>query len=394
MLSLSRKICIFGNFGGSNIGNEGSLEAMMTFLRRARPDAEIVCICSEPESIKRDYNIAAHHMRVPRVRGASLLGKLRARIADLALAVRTVRGFDALIVPGTGILDDFGEPPQGMPLTLFIACLLARLRGIKVGFVSVGAGPIDHPVSRWLMKRAVAMAYYCSFRDALSRDYMASIGRDTWHDRVYPDIAFKLAAPDPGQAGDGSGLRIGVGVMSYYGWASDPERGAGIYRAYLEKITRFIRWLLAQGYSVRVLTGEASDQRAVDDLMAAIRDDPAPPADRITAEPIRSLHDLMDQIARTDAVVATRFHNVVCALKMGRPTISLGYAKKNDVLLIDMGLEGFYQHVEDFDLDRLIDQFNRLMADREALVKRVREISAAYQHQLEEQDRILAEKLL
>ena len=50
----------------------------------------------------------------------------------------------------------------------------------------------------------------------------------------------------------------------------------------------------------------------------------------------------MHQMAETRIVVATRFHNVVCALKMKKPTISIGYASKNDVLLAEMGLAEFF----------------------------------------------------
>jgi len=390
-----QRIGIFGNFGSSNLGNEGSLEAMMAFLRRARPDAEIVCICSDPAPVRQTYRVPAHPMRVPRMPNASALDRLRARLSDVALTVRTIRGFDALVIPGTGVLDDFGEPPQGLPLTLFSVCLVARLRGIKVGFVSVGAGPIRHPLSRRLMKYAAAMADYCSYRDDISRAFMQSLGVDTNRDRVYPDIAFKLPSPPESQAaGQQRPLTVGVGVMSYYGWASDPGRGADIYQGYLEKITAFVRWLLEQNYRVRLLTGEASDWRAVDDVMAVISAQGERRDSEIAAEPAGSLHDLMAQIAQTDVVVATRFHNVVCALKMVRPTISLGYARKNDVLLEEMGLSAFCQHVESFDLERLKAQLQCLIERREALGGQIRAVNAAYAQKLEEQDANLLRLLL
>ncbi len=71
----------------------------------------------------------------------------------------------------------------------------------------------------------------------------------------------------------------------------------------------------------------------------------------------------MEQMALTDVVVATRFHNIVCALKMHRPTISLSYAKKNDVLMAELGLGQFCQHIETFDVDRLTEQFSLLVGD-------------------------------
>ena len=261
-LAQLRKIVIFGNFGGGNLGNEGSLQAMMNFLREVSPDAKITCICPGPEAIRRKYGVTAHAMQMPRKGGASILGKIRTRIGDLALMIRNIRDFDVMIIPGTGILDDFGEPPQGMPLRLFTACLVAKLRGTKTAFVSIGAGPIAHPLSRWLMRSAATMAHYCSFRDRFSRDFMASLGMDTGNCPIFPDIAFLLPEPVNLPASKSNRLRVGVGVMSYRGWVHGSKSATQIYESYRDKIVGFVRWLLGNGYEVRLLVGEDTDERA------------------------------------------------------------------------------------------------------------------------------------
>jgi polysaccharide pyruvyl transferase WcaK-like protein len=95
-------------------------------------------------------------------------------------------------------------------------------------------------------------------------------------------------------------------------------------------------------------------------------------------------------MADTDLVVATRYHNVVCALRMGRPTISIGYAEKNDVLLAEMGLGDYCQYIEDLDLERLKAQTERLISDLPAIEARVAEASARFQNRLREQEDLLA----
>ena len=110
-------------------------------------------------------------------------------------------------------------------------------------------------------------------------------------------------------------------------------------------------------------------------------------------ESMSSLHDLMRQIAETDVVVATRYHNVVCALKLGKPTVSLGYAEKNDVLMAEMGLGRFCQHVERLDLDLLIEQFTQLVADRQRYESGIRKVNLACQKRLDCQDARLAARL-
>jgi polysaccharide pyruvyl transferase WcaK-like protein len=396
-----RKIGLFGLFGSGNIGNDGSLEAMLDFLRTARPKAELVCICSDAARVQREFRIPA--IRIggqpathPALRLLERFLPTR-KLLQWLHAFRGVRGLDVLIMPGTGILDDFSERFWGSPASLFGWCLAARLRGARIAFVSVGAGPISHGVSRWLMKAAARMAHYRSYRDTLSRDFMQSIGFDASRDPVYPDIAFRLTAPASVKTANAGPepLTVGVGVMAYFGWRGDARRGAAIYQTYLRKITRFTLWLLDRGHRVRILTGEETDQQAVDDLLAALAAERADfPRERVVAEPVHSLHDLMRQIGETQVVVATRFHNVVCALKLARPTVSLSYARKNDVLMAEMGLGGYCQHVERFDVDLLMKQFAELAANRAKLESAMREMNGLYLDRLALQERVLLEKIL
>jgi polysaccharide pyruvyl transferase WcaK-like protein len=98
----------------------------------------------------------------------------------------------------------------------------------------------------------------------------------------------------------------------------------------------------------------------------------------------------MDRMAKTDIVVATRFHNVVAALKLGLPVVSIGYASKNDALLAEMGLAEFCQHIEELNVDRLIQQFSTLLAARAEHGRRIRDRVDVYRRRLDEQDDLLA----
>lgn len=397
-----RRIALFGLFGAGNSGNDASLEAMLGFLRRVRPDGELACICPAPAVVEQAFRLPAHSIGRPEFASAwgrranRLLLRIPQIVASWFRTLATIRGYDLLIVPGTGILDDFGTGPAGFPYALFRWCLCARLCGTRLWFVSIGAGPIRHPVSRWLMTAAAAMAEYRSYRDAISREFVSGLGLDVRDEPVYPDLAFKLPVPYvPGSRRPGpSSVTIGVGVMAYAGWRGTSATGAGIYEAYLAKIARFVLWCLDRGHRVRILTGDAIDRRAVDDLMRVVSADRgAIPADRLVAEPTSSLGELMRQIAETDLVVATRFHNVVGALKLDRPTVSVGYARKNDVLLAEMGLDTFCQHIERLDVDLLIEQVTALISERAVHEQRIRAVNLVYERRLAHQDAVLASRL-
>lgn len=358
-----KKIGLFGNFGIGNLGNDGSLEAILLYLKQSHPNTKLVCICANPDVVHTQFGIPTRRIFVPRLSSDGPFTKLRRRIMDHVSMFKSLNGLEVVLIPGTGILDDFGERPVGMPYMLFVISLFAKIRRIKVAFVSSGAGPIVHPLSRWFMKMAARMATYRSFRDEISKDYMGSIGVNVARDPVYPDLAFGLSDPELIEPRSQKQLTIGLGVMAYYGWSAGDET---VYATYISKISTFAIWLLNSGYRIRLLVGEPTDLCAVDDLQKAVsKQIGSLPEGTLVTEEQHSLHDIMAQIASVDAVVATRFHNVLCALKVGKPTISLGYAEKNDVMMVAMGLGAFCQHVERMDVDKLKAQFNELIAQRD-----------------------------
>jgi polysaccharide pyruvyl transferase WcaK-like protein len=271
-------------------------------------------------------------------------------------AVRFLGEVDVVMVPGTGILEEFCSRPWGMPLELFqwsVACWLTRT---KLFFVSVGAGPIHNPVSRVLMKRATDLAYYCSFRDDRSRTYMAQLGRKTTNDPVFPDIVFGSAQPAfEHRDASAEPTTIGLGVMSYRGTDWQGDKGAEIYRVYLQKLVQFCAWLLDSGYNIRVIIGDTADREMALDLRRALQAHAKQPLtdERLNIPRIESIVEVMQEIARTDIVVATRFHTLVSAAMVPRPPISLGYLPKNDELMRSLGLERYSQNVETFDVELL-----------------------------------------
>ncbi|MGD9829064.1 MAG: polysaccharide pyruvyl transferase family protein [Hyphomicrobiaceae bacterium] len=392
----ARRILLLGNFGSHNLGNEGSLEAMLDFLREAYPAAEIACACWAPDIARSAHGIEGLQLRgaefqssAARLANLLTLGNAR-RLASFLEAYRTMRRFDVVIVPGTGILDDFREAWHAMPYALLRWSVAARLARRPLLLVCIGAGPITHPVSRHFMLWAARLASFRSYRDPASRRYMASIGLDVSRDPVVPDIAFRLPAPAASPVRTGSHpLVVGVGIMAYRGWTHSAANGDDIYDAYIAKMAHFVGWLLEQGHAVRLVIGERSDAGAVSDVaqrvgVALTRGTPR--AGALVSDPASSLHDLMRQLSDTDIVVATRYHNVVCALRVGKPVISLGYAAKHDELQEAAGLGDFCQHVETLDVERLKLQFACMQAARAALSARVAAKVEEFRRQLRGQE--------
>lgn len=397
---VGKRIVLFGHFGVGNLGNDTTLESFIANIRRFTPDASIVCVCRGPSVIAGKYKIEAVPVDVGEDRrpGESvpvrpnILNRVIIRIRDEISfwfgRIRWFRQVDEFIVIGTGAIYDGTAPPWNVPYDTFKWCAAARLGGASVMFVSVGAGPVYHPASRFLFLRALKMAHYRSFRDRASFQFLKGIGFDTSKDSLYPDLVFSLPMPatTPPQIPDAS-KSIGLGVIGYYGEHYDVVKGQPIYREYVEKLKLIVRWLLENGYHVRLLTGDLeNDRQPADELLDFVsregRDDWK---DRITAAPITSVDELNAQVLQTDIVVASRFHNLVSALMAGRPVLSIGYHEKNDALMAEFGLEEYCQPIEALDVDRFVGQFQSLIKNAAGISARIQGKVDEYRGRLDEQ---------
>lgn len=385
------RVGLFGQFGSGNTGNDGSLEAMLQLLKRNCPDAQLVCICSRPDIVAQKFDLPAHPVSRPypsnwllRAINKAMLHAPR-RTIGFCCALLLASQLDFIVVPGTGILDDFNENPFGWPFAVLRWSLAARLTGTRMIFVSIGAGPVNHPLSRRFVRWAAKLAAFRSYRDQVSHDFMKQLGVAPSGDFVSADIAFALPTV-PDEIQDSSHQCVGIGVMTYRGWEKAEKDGNAIYRNYVAKMATLAKRLLDSGRQVRLLIGDKGDMAAAGDILEQL---PAAEADKVIFEPSTSLHDLMQQIAKTDVVIASRYHNIVCALAMGRPAISLAYASKNDALLHDTGLAAFCHRIDSFDPETILSQIDLAFTQRTALSQQVKAGVERYRSRLAGQEEIL-----
>jgi polysaccharide pyruvyl transferase WcaK-like protein len=297
-------------------------------------------------------------------------------------------GVDRLVVVGTGVLDDYGELPWTTPGWLLRWSSLAARGGVGVDMLAVGAGPIRSAINRKLLVSATRHAERRSFRDEASRQFVAGLGVDTSGDITVPDLAFGLPRellPSPAPR-DSSAPSVGVGMMGYYGWRNNPTRGRAVHEAYVERMAELVAQLLRDGCRVRLLIGELhSDVPAVDRVVASVCERVgADERARLSAPRISDDADLVRQIAVTDVVVASRFHNLVLALASGRPVVSVGYSSKFDALMDAMGLEDFSVGIEDAQVRQLYALTRQALDSRDGLAARIAVRAAGFRSAVEE----------
>jgi len=388
------RICFYGLFGQGNLGNEATLQAILHHTRRLFPHAELLCVCTDPRDASTRHDIAAvpispRHLRKSGPAAASgsrgrlvrwlrraLIGVPR-EFSDWLLTFRRLIGKDVLVVPGTGFLTDASGSPFGWPYDIFKWSLVAKLCRCRLVYVGVGAGPVYRPLSRWFIRSALSLADFRSYRDSSTKEYLATIGFSRRADRICPDLAFSLPVAMLADTATESRQRpvVGIGLMNSPARLSAETPDPAVHRAYLATMAAFARWLLAHDYDVRLLIGDFAYDRDVLTEFAASLKREMPPDDRgrVLDTPALSVEELLSQIAATDLVVATRFHNVLLALLLKKPVASVSFHHKSVSLMRAMGLSEHSRDIGDLDLEWLIGQVDALQRNASALIDRMSE---------------------
>ena len=95
--------------------------------------------------------------------------------------------------------------------------------------------------------------------------------------------------------------------------------------------------------------------------------------------------DVLSQIASTEFVVATRFHNVLFGYLCGKPVISISFHHKCASLMAMMGMSDYCLEMGGLKAGQLIDTLRRLEANAYMLRPSIREKITAFRQALDRQ---------
>ena len=393
------KIAFFGHFGCTNLGNESTLLAILHNLRRLLPDAEFGCICTGPEDVAKAYGITTVRSRTLVAKRRELQNPLARWAQKLFIGIpielyrwfkdlSTLRGTDALIVAGTGLLTDAYTLFDWGPYEVFRWAVIAKLCRCKLFFLSVGAGPIYSSAGRFFVKRALYLADFRSYRDESTQKYLKLIGFPAENDPVFPDLVFSLPESVVPR-GNGNRARrpvVGLGVMLHAGKYSVERPTEAIQAYYLETLVELAKWLLAHEYNIRLLIGDLVDSPVLRDFKSLLKDRGVTyEGERLIDEPIASIEDLLSQLATTDFVVATRFHNILLSVLLNKPVIAISFHHKCASLMSQMGLAQYCQDINNLKADKLTEQFCRLQLHASYVKETMRTKVVAFQDALDKQ---------
>jgi len=305
----------------------------------------------------------------------------------LVKGLLALRRTEVLIMPGGGLLTDGYGLFRGGPYDVLTWTLIAKACRCKVVFLSVGAGPLHGRLARRMVKLALSLADIRSYRDPTTKRYLERIGAPTNGDRVYPDLVFSLprdAVEKPNSHRDRP--VVGIGPMESMGTRGGRGTSEESYAGYLESLVSLAEWLIRNGYDVRALVGDyVNDQVAKNQFGELLRRRLPGAEEHLIDDPIYSVDQLLAQLADTDLVVASRFHNVVLAFLCGKPVVAISFDNKLDALMGAMAMSEYCLDGNSLDAAQLIDAFRGLEGTGAALEPEIRERVSSFRSALEDQ---------
>jgi polysaccharide pyruvyl transferase WcaK-like protein len=407
-----RRVGFISPYTGGNLGNAAIITAAIENIQKRIPGVEIVGITLNPEDTARRHGIEAFPLaqlsiplyslvasssysvvpqqslaasRIKRwLRRIPLPGRSKralrtcaTEVAHIVSAARLVRRIDLLIVPGGGALDDFWGGPWGHPWALFKWSVLSRVYKVPFAFISVGKCVLQRPLSRFLVRVALRIASYRSYRDIASKAVVQALIHAP-NDPVYPDLAFSGTnrvlqnsaplAPKPDH------LRIGFSPIAYCDPRSWPRKDERRFAAYVSQLAEMLKYLLHQHHRVLFFTTDGPDSAVVNDLRLTIS---GMPVDSDSVEVLPASQDVsvdrfLKDTWRLDLTIASRLHGVILSHLNATPVLAISFDPKVDAYMSAVGQKDYCLSIDHLDSKELVDRFEALACAREQVREHLR----------------------
>jgi polysaccharide pyruvyl transferase WcaK-like protein len=422
MVNTPRKIGLVHHTSGGNLGDDGTLAAVIYKVKMRWPDAEIVGLGLDREDSIRSLiwplsHKEAHPSEPPADTPTSLKDKIKATVINndslfrllkaiytvaiglqeipfLVKSFRNLRSIDLLIVNAGGQLAEPAGRPRAFrecgwkfSYTIFRWTLLARLASIESMILNLAVGPLGG-LSKMFLKRALSLAKYVSLRDEQSSTIIHDLGF-TCATRVHPDSAYGLEVSREMHARiSNKDSRIGFAPI-FFGQPTPPSKDEDPrFTSFLQQVGSFGAWLIRNNREVALFCTDINiDPPALCRLNATIRTDVDT---TICDKSIDRVHqwstaELLANMSSMDYVITSRFHGVVFAHMLGIPVLAISNHPTVSELMSDLGLSDFCIDISKCDANLLVDRFISLVSHRDEIKSQMATKLTSYRAEISNQ---------
>ena len=279
-------------------------------------------------------------------------------------SARRIRDFDLLLISGGGQLDDFYGGSWCHPYALFKWTALARIASKPIAFLSVGAGEVDAPLTRFFLREALEGAAYRSYRDEGTARIVADRLNVRAEGQVVPDLALAIVDHRSDIRGATPGrLTIAVSPMLF-----DHTDGS----AYVKALADLLESLLEQGHTIVFFATATQDRRIASQLRERLLRANPGAAERVQFPPTDTVDDVLTTLRAADVAIASRLHSVILAHVTSCPVLAISYDRKVTAHMQDIGQAEHCLLLEDVTSESLSAAFSTLAGDLDRATHEVR----------------------
>jgi polysaccharide pyruvyl transferase WcaK-like protein len=342
-------IALLGEFGIGNMGNDASCRTVLGLLRSHYPDVTLNIISRSPAVAQQVFGVTSVHISAssPSSRLWKYLGPAKrvvGKIKDFFHLVRIVGRYDAVIVPGTGVLEAADRRnPGGVIVWLLLISLACRIQRVSLVWFAVGGSRYRFRLPASVAVRAARGTTYRSFRDDVTAAALRANGLDVPTNAVSRDVLFSRAMSFASNARPAVPDRISTVAIAAINY-----QGVGQEAPYLDRLSEVALSVLDQGMNLVVISGDDSDEIYAEQLMRRISESGHPRSSTVIRVPRGDFDQLMVVLRTTDLVIASRFHVLIAGILLRRPVIAISHAAKDDELLRQLNLSRYAHPIATF----------------------------------------------
>ena len=361
------RIVISGYYGFNNIGDESILKAVVDNLRDRIEDIDITVLSQNPESTREKFGVKA----VDRM--------------SVAQIVKSIARSDLLISGGGSLLQDVTSKRS---ILYYLAVMwIALFFGKKVFIYSQGIGPVNSGLNRRLMIKTLRKVDYIVVRDEGSREFLLDCGLSPEKMIVTADPVIRIKPPD---------LEEGRKILKEadFDFSTDtPKIGIAIKgklkdEDFLSEVCCGIKGLISR-YDARIVLIPfhfSEDMPITEEIQRRI-------GDNVTCIKKKCLtEEMLSIIGNMDLLVGVRLHSLIHSAIMEVPMIGISYDPKVNSFMKSMDLRAMCS-VYDFKGEYLLEEYDKVMENKEALLDKVRKHKGSLIDKLNNNE-ILIKKLL
>lgn len=249
---------------------------------------------------------------------------------------------------------------------LWLMAFAARILDTPLFLLPQSIGPLATGWQKWLTRMLVHAAHLTMVREARSKQVLEKLG--IWYKvEEVPDLAFGLepsyTAIIPQLTAPAS-FRVGMTLLNWqeYGDTSFDQHG------YEQSMLALINHITQQGGQVVLFTQVSGPTAPEDDrrIAQAVVQQVQHPKNVLFLDQM-NLDDLLAAYRHMDFFIGTRMHSAIFALTGGVPVLVVGYLHKSIGIMEALGLQKYCIPIETVTADNLIQQFDYLYAERDAV---------------------------